>query len=383
MQKVIKTSSLLDSINSIIEKDNYKRVFFFTGSIGYNFLKENNFHKDSKYYIHSDFSNDPNIEDVYDAAKLISDFNPDLVVAIGGGSVIDTAKQVNYLFSNYNIHSTTKNLLSEYIINKNLSFDKKSSPLVIVPTTAGTGSEATQFAVVYINKIKYSIDNEKLLPEYVILYPKLLQGMKPELIATTTLDALSQSIESLWSINSNDTSTKYASIALKLIKKNIELIANGYTNTDIIKDLMEAAHLSGKAINITRTTAPHAISYPLTMHLNIPHGHAVALTLPIFFIINSSIEKYTINNSIGKEYLKSRMEYIFELFLYKGATAKDCQKEFSNLMDILNLETKLSKLGLKKINIKSILNDINKDRLANNPILVSSKDINEILTAIF
>ena len=77
------------------------------------------------------------------------------------------------------------------------------------------------------------------------------------------------------------------------------------------------------------------------------------------------------------------MEYIFELFLYKGATAKECRSEFYNLMDILNLETDLNRLKIKDIGIKTILDAINQDRLSNNPILVSNKDLNKILTNTF
>jgi alcohol dehydrogenase class IV len=119
------------------------------------------------------------------------------------------------------------------------------------------------------------------------------------------------------------------------------------------------------------------------MNLKIPHGHAVALTLPNFFIINSSMENSKINDLRGKTYLKERMEYIFELFLYKGATAKECQSEFYNLMDILNLETDLNRLKIKDVGIKTILEAINQDRLSNNPILVSNKDLNKILTNTF
>ena len=81
------------------------------------------------------------------------------------------------------------------------------------------GSEATQFSVIYINKVKHSIDNQCLLPKQIILDPQLLVDIEPELIVTTVMDALSQSIESLWSIKSNDESTEYATNALLIIKK--------------------------------------------------------------------------------------------------------------------------------------------------------------------
>jgi len=380
MQQVIKTKSFLDSLSKIIKKNDYSKIFFFTGSIGHKTLKANNYHKNSNYFIYSDFNNDPSLDDVYRAIKILSDFKPDVVIALGGGSTIDIAKQVNCLSSNYDTNRISQDTLASYIINKDLLFKKKPPPMVVIPTTAGTGSEATQFSVIYINNVKYSIDNQSLLPNQVILDPQLLVDIEPGLIATTTMDALSQAIESLWSIKSNDESTEYATNALLIIRNNIKKIAKGYPDIDTIQKLMDAAHLAGKAINITRTTAPHALSYPLSMHLKIPHGHAVALTLPNFFIINSSTENSKINDSRGKTYIKERMEYIFELFLEKGATAKQCQNEFYNLMEMLNLETDLNKLRIKEVDIRIILDDINQDRLANNPIAVSDEDINKILT---
>tara|TARA_Y100000768_G_scaffold64460_2_gene44537 strand:+ start:2542 stop:3693 length:1152 start_codon:yes stop_codon:yes gene_type:complete len=380
MQEVIKTHSFLDSLNEIIKKNDYSKIFFFTGSIGRKILKASNYGKNSNCFIYSDFKNDPSLDDVYKAVKILSNFESDLVIGIGGGSTIDIAKQVNCLSSNYDIDKISKDMLAKYIIDKDLLFKKKPPPMIAIPTTAGTGSEATQFSVIYINKVKHSIDNQCLLPNQIILDPQLLVDIEPELVATTVMDALSQSIESLWSIKSNDESTEYATNALLIIKKNIKKIAKGYPNIDTIQELMDAAHLAGKAINITRTTAPHALSYPLSMHLKIPHGHAVALTLPNFFIINSSIEKYQINDLRGKGYVKERMEYIFELFLEKGATAKQCRNEFHNIMEILNLETDLNKLRIKEVGSRIILNDINQDRLVNNPVSISDEDINKILT---
>ena len=380
MQEVIKTRSFLDSLNEIIKKNDYCKIFFFTGSIGHKILKASDYDKNSNYFIYSDFKNDPSLDDVYKAVKILSNFEPDLVIGIGGGSTIDIAKQVNCLSSNYNIDKISKDLLAKHIIDKDLLFKKNPPPMIAIPTTAGTGSEATQFSVIYINKVKYSIDNQCLLPKQIILDPQLLVDIEPGLIATTIMDALCQSIESLWSIKSNNESTEYATNALLIIKKNIKKIAKGYPDINTIQELMDAAHLAGKAINITRTTAPHALSYPLSMHLKIPHGHAVALTLPNFFIINSSIEYSKINDSRGKTYIKERMEYIFELFLEKGATAKQCLNEFYNLMEILNLETDLNKLRIKEVDVRIILDDINQDRLANNPVSISDEDINKILT---
>mgnify|MGYP001208208970 FL=1 len=108
MQEVIKTRSFLDSLNEIIKKNDYCKIFFFTGSIGHKILKESDCDKNSNYFIYSDFKNDPSLDDVYKAVKILSNFEPDLVIGIGGGSTIDIAKQVNCLSSNYNIDKISK-----------------------------------------------------------------------------------------------------------------------------------------------------------------------------------------------------------------------------------------------------------------------------------
>ena len=89
MQEVIKTHSFLDSLNEIIKKNDYSKIFFFTGSIGHKILKASNYGKNSNCFIYSDFKNDPSLDDVYKAVKILSDFESDLVIGIGGGSTID------------------------------------------------------------------------------------------------------------------------------------------------------------------------------------------------------------------------------------------------------------------------------------------------------
>ena len=142
--------------------------------------------------------------------------------------------------------------------------------------------------------------------------------------------------------------------------------------------MLKAANLSGKAINITRTTAPHAISYPLTIHFKIPHGHAVALTLSKFFEINSQTNKYKINDLRGKTHVDSIMKYIFSLFL--ASSAKECSKNFNKLMDTIGLERNFNKLGIEsKADIKKITDNIDPNRIKNNPVEIDKETVENIL----
>jgi alcohol dehydrogenase class IV len=272
----------------------------------------------------------------------------------------------------------TEQSLSKDISENNLNIKNNGLPLIAIPTTAGTGSESTQFSVIYINKRKYSIDDPKLLPNFVILDSSFLNGSPTELIATTGMDALTQSIESLWSVNSTEQSRGYATEAIKIIRDTLEeAYISGYDSGDSGEVMLKAANLSGKAINITRTTAPHAISYPLTIHFKIPHGHAVALTLSKFFEINSQTNKYKINDLRGKTHVDSIMKYIFSLFL--ASSAKECSKNFNKLMDTIGLERNFNKLGIEsKADIKKITDNIDPNRIKNNPVEIDKKTVENI-----
>ncbi len=212
------------------------------------------------------FSSNPKIEDVMEGVKKIEDFLPNAILAIGGGSAMDVAKLARY------------------------EAQKIFIPLIAVPTTSGTGAEATQFSVCYVDGKKESFDNPELLPDYTLLIPELTMKNNRHLTACTGFDAFAQAIESYWNIHSNSTSEKFAEQAIVMLfdamnrfADDAEACMNDY---DWRAQMMEGANLAGKAINITRTTAPHAMSYTLTSKYGYPHGHAVALTFPYFAKLN-------------------------------------------------------------------------------------------------
>src|SRR3989344_336954 len=141
-----------------------------------------------------EFEPNPKLSDIKKGIEFFKKNNCHFVIAVGGGSVIDVAKSINVLAAN-----TGKPI--DYI--KNIKkIIKKGKTLVAVPTTSGSGSEATKFAVVYIDKTKYSLDNEFILPDYAIVDPQFTISLPKNITASTGMDALSQGIESYWSINS-------------------------------------------------------------------------------------------------------------------------------------------------------------------------------------
>ena len=201
----------------------------------------------------SDFTSNPLYEEARAGAKVLRRNKCNFIVAIGGGSSIDTAKGIKY-------------------------YNHVDMPIMAVPTTSGTGSEATHFAVIYKDGEKQSIADKRLLPDYVVLQPDVLKTLPLYQKKCTMLDDLCQSIESWWSKRATSESIKYSKQAIKLILDNMDSYLNNEGEGN--KNMLTASNLAGKAINITTTTAPHAMSYKLTSLYGLPHGHAAALCLP-------------------------------------------------------------------------------------------------------
>lgn len=352
--------------------NNHKRIFLVTGKKSFinssAQKKIEPYLKNKDIYRFSNFEVNPRLKDLEKGILAISSFKPDIVIGIGGGSVIDMAKLINI------INAQNKIPAKEIILDNSL-IDKKGLKLIAIPTTAGTGSEVTQFAVIYLGDKKYSLDHEKVLPDAYIIEPEFAYDLPPYLMACSAFDALSQAIESYWSIKSNDESKQHAEQAIKIILKSI-IPAVVKKELNSIRLLFVAANLAGKAINITRTTAPHALSYPLTKFYNIPHGHAVALTLGKFFIINASTNK-KINDQRGKKYIDKTMNKIYGLF---GCNNEfDCHDKWYRIMSEASLELDLKKLGLKSASdIKKIVSNINLERLNNNPVSINKRDLENI-----
>tara|TARA_B100001250_G_C19792082_1_gene786999 strand:- start:1017 stop:2141 length:1125 start_codon:yes stop_codon:yes gene_type:complete len=312
-------------------------------------------------------STNPQFEESYQASRLIQNYKSDVIIAIGGGSIIDTAKLIS-AFQPYNKVESKKILLGSKFI------EKKLIPIIAIPTTAGSGSESTHFAVAYYDNKKFSVASKKLLPVSYFIDSELTYSMPTYLAASTGFDALAQAIESAWSINSNSKSLSYSHEAIKIIKNNIKKSVIE-KNIKSRNKMCNAANLSGKAINITKTTAPHAMSYNLASQLKISHGHSVAIILGHFFEINCESEN--VSKKINKKILYKNMKSIFLSLGIKSALA--AKNKWFKLMDECNLETSFEKLKLtKKSDINKIISSINIERLKNHPVILNEKDFFKI-----
>lgn len=255
----------------------------------------------------------------------ISNINSEhvLILAVGGGCVIDTAK----LF---------KHQLQASI----------NTTLVVMPTTAGSGSESTQFAVEYREGIKYSISQPYLLPDYVGLTPECIQNI----INPSVIDSFCQALESLWSRDKNLDSTKYSRLSLELLNNALRKLES--KEGDLRLELSLASNFAGKAINISRTNICHALSYYLTANHKIPHGVAVFISLKFFFkervtVVRECLDQITFENLTNSIALIEK--------------------------HILTNKVTYNLLSLHHLNMGKFLTSVNEERLKNYPYNIDFK----------
>ena len=277
-----------------------------------------------------------------------------LVLSIGGGSTIDTAK----LYSSCMTESTK--------VISNVSEIKKDNEnqilSVAIPTTSGSGAESTKFTTIWDekNKQKLSFEDDSMLPEFVYLNPKFLVSLPQSLTLSTCLDALCHSIDSLWNKNKTSESIQLSVKALEIINKYLPLVLNDLENLNVREKLLEASNLSGQAINISRTSLNHSISYPLTSLYKIPHGFACAFS--IVSIINKFYEK--INKLPGGKLIIESGDILKTLNLNEG---------FDNLIKFESL----FKHSFDSTNITKLV--LMNSRITNFEFEISSKELNEII----
>lgn len=302
----------------------------------------------------SDFGPNPLYEDVCKGVELFNREGCDAVLAVGGGSAIDVGKCIKL----YCRMDHTKNYLEQDCFDSGI-------PLIALPTTAGTGSESTRFAVIYYKEEKQSIKHESILPDYVVLEPSVLKNLPVYQKKCTMLDALCQGIESWWSVNSTGESRRFSQTAVQMIAGSYKAYLNDNSDS-AAETIMLAANYAGRAINITQTTAAHAMSYKLTSLYGLPHGHAVAVCLPEVWEYMTSHSEACIDER-GAEHLKKVFSEIAETL--------DCEdtesaiRWFRELLDELEIGRPLSGDREKELNLLAA--SVNPVRLKNNPVALS------------
>ena len=318
----------------------------------------------------SNFSTNPKRLDVERIIEELRGAEFTAIIAIGGGSVIDMAKLIKCFLNN------------PAQIEATLYHGSAPSPAEInlwaIPTTAGSGSEATHFAVVYDGEEKFSVGHQKLLPKKSWILPKVLAKVPEKVAAASGLDAFCQGVESYWSIYSTQESQALAEEAIKLSWKHMTAAVLDH-DLFAIEQMGKASHLAGRAINITKTTAPHAVSYILTSHFGILHGHAVAILLTEILCYNDKVTDADVLDARGVIHVKKVLRDIVNLV-----------GETSVLTAAAAIRAKITNLGLS-VNIREmgvvteadreliIKSGFNPERVNNNPRRLSEDRLCEIL----
>jgi len=298
-------------------------------------------------HLYNDFSTNPKSEDVSFGIALLHKHNPDCIIAAGGGSVIDMAKLIRY-FSSCASSEDEKLQCKPFI------------PLVAIPTTAGTGSESTHFAVMYKNGVKTSVEHECIRPDFAFIIPELTYSNSPYLTACSGFDAIAQAIEAVWNVNATSQSDEWAKKALGKLLPNIVVAVN---SQDVYSRaaMSEGSYYAGRAIDITKTTAPHAFSYGLTSEYGYPHGHAVALC----FV---EIMKYNFTHNWPDNERKN-----FLLNVLDKGNAETASNYIKGVINDIGLNVKPMEYSLTQLCTK-----VNSSRLSNNPCPINEADIARI-----
>ena len=363
-QKMIYIRDRYDMLDDYLRDSHVKKLMFVCGqAVEYHPLFRHIMQLEdslkTKIIRFSDYTPNPDYESVKEGVRLFTQEECDSILVMGGGSAIDVAKSIK-LFA---CMDHTQDYLNQRI-------EENDIPLWAIPTTAGTGSEVTRFAVIYHNGVKQSITHESCVPSMVFVDDSFLKTVPMYHRKSTMMDALCHSIESFWSVNATEESKAYAREAVALILDNQDSYLQNETQGNI--NMQRAAQLAGKAINITQTTAGHAMCYKLTSLYKIAHGHAAALCNVLLW---SYMLQHTVDciDRRGERYLKQTLRELATAF--ECDTPEGAVEKFRSIVESLDLEK--PKCGSES-ELDELANTVKAERLRNHPVALSGEVIREL-----
>ncbi|MCP4172166.1 MAG: phosphonoacetaldehyde reductase [Fuerstiella sp.] len=316
------------------------------------------------------FDLNPKLHDIERGIEQFRDADPELVIALGGGTAIDLGKLIGTL-------SCQDESARDIIVGKS-AIHRSGPPLIAAPTTAGTGSEATHFAVAYVDGEKYSVADDVLLPDYAIVDSTLTHSLPAGVTASTGLDAFCQAIESIWAVGATDESIEYAIQSARLSISSLVDAIHAPT-ARIRQNMCRASHLAGKAINISKTTASHALSYFITSEYGVPHGIAVAVTLSSMLAYNAQVAELDCADPRGPEHVLRRIGLIVEL-LGVDSVAAACRR-IEKLISATGCPNSLALVGIRTdASLQRLVSRVDARRLSNNPRRATSDSLLSLLT---
>ncbi|MPZ26657.1 MAG: iron-containing alcohol dehydrogenase [Micromonosporaceae bacterium] len=321
----------------------------------------------------SEFAPNTDAADLARGLALADEFRPDLVLGVGGGSALDLAK----LLAAFAPGTDPAKLPA--LIRAGERVTTREPRLVLVPTTSGSGSEATHFAVVYLDDEKFSVAGDPLRPDLTILDPELSISGSRYQRATSGIDAVAQAIESLWAAGATPASRRWARQALRLLLPAIEPYVNEPADRSA-RAMALGSHLAGRAIDISKTTAAHALSYAITKRYGVSHGHAVALTLGQFVEAHAAAPAGRLQPGMDPAAHREAMAEI--LHRLGAAGGVDARRRFTGLLERLGLTPGLGEIGVRTAaDRRRLAGAVNAERLGNNPVRFSGPELAALLAA--
>jgi alcohol dehydrogenase class IV len=296
------------------------------------------------------------------AAKVGVTFGVDCIVALGGGSSLDSAKGIALVVAN----PTFSSAKFDYSITP----DRPAVPIVAIPTTSGTGSETNNWGVIDdpIRQCKFYVGDASTTPVAAILDPELTLGLPPRPTAGTGIDALTHAIESLTSKGSTPVSAAYAHQAVKLISRALPIAVKDGANVDARGDMLMGAHLAGLALTLSGLGLVHGIAHSVSAHVGAAHGEALATVLPEVMQFNSRAVS-DIYASVGND-------------MGVSANSETAIEAVRDLAESINIRNSLSHYGVKQEMVADIAKTVLADSVtSNNPIAPSDGEVQGILTS--
>jgi alcohol dehydrogenase class IV len=312
---------------------------------------------------------DPRYEIVADCVSLIRTEKPSLIIGFGGGSPIDIAKTAAVMAT------------CEGPITKYFGIDlipQPGLPVILVPTTAGTGSEVTPIAILSDEgeKLKKGIVSAYLFPSVALLDPELTVDLPPAVTAATGMDALIHAIEAYTSVNATSITDMLAIRSMELLYRHIRTAYANGKNMEARAKMMEGSLLAGMAFANAGVTAVHAFAYPIGAEFHIPHGVANTLMLPhvMRFNLIGNVRKFgDVASAFG-----------FSTGTVDDLTAAEwAVRAIERLAEDLRVPKRLSRFGIKESDIPSLAEGVMKVTrlLGNNPRTVRLEDAKDIYKA--
>jgi alcohol dehydrogenase class IV len=318
-------------------------------------------------------SREPEVSDVDDAVTCLFEYDPtpgDFVLGIGGGSAMDLAKAVAALATNRQGASVQDFLEG---VGKGLTIDEDPLPLMVIPTTAGTGSEATKNAVIssYDPPFKKSLRSNRMVPNVVLVDPQLTVSVPPAITAYTGMDAITQLIESYFSKRARPIPDALCLAGLtNAIPALAQAVRDG-TNRKARETLSHAALLSGMALANSGLGFAHGVAAALGVHCRVPHGLACAVMLPAALRINAEISKHNLPALAGA--LTGKPVDNPEM------AAKVCLETIETLANEIGIPQKLSEVGVTSVQIPDLVKSSRGNSMSGNPREVSDHELKAIL----